>query len=518
MTLKRLILVLLTVLAVFLTVSSLYNSWSQPQFQSRLELYQTNLLLDAVEWQGETLADDHVKSTREVLLGADPLKSALKQYREVRETAEKNLAKTRTRLEAVQAVETTPVAQQTVEAQLHKAIDQIEASLDELDLRLGVLQTQTNQTAAALQTWQNLEVRSPNSSIPEIGATAQVLSGLWSEPARLLPDAEETLQGQLRGWFRYQALSRLYQIQQRTEALAKLQANQQEVAEQAVIKLALAGGIQAIGGFLGIILLIGLIVQRFLKGKESLWAKNEGMPWQTPWNWEVILQVLVFGFFFVGQILLGRFLLPIALGVLRINPAAAEVRLQAIYILVSYILLMVGGLGILYLSVKPFKPLPEGWFNFNFTGNWIGWGFGGFLAALPLVVLVSLINQKLWQGQGGSNPILPIALSGRDPVAIAIFFLTASVAAPVFEETIFRGFFLPSLTRYIPVWGAIVVSAFVFAVAHLSLSEVLPLMTLGIILGFVYSRTRNLLAPIFMHSLWNGSTLLSLFLLGGSGG
>jgi hypothetical protein len=45
---------------------------------------------------------------------------------------------------------------------------------------------------------------------------------------------------------------------------------------------------------------------------------------------------------------------------------------------------------------------------------------------------------------------------------------------------------------------------------------VLPLMTLGIILGFIYSRSRNLLAPILLHSLWNSATMISLFILGSS--
>jgi hypothetical protein len=143
------------------------------------------------------------------------------------------------------------------------------------------------------------------------------------------------------------------------------------------------------------------------------------------------------------------------------------------------------------------------------------WGFGGYFVALPLVVLVSLINQQFWQGQGGSNPILPIVLEGRDNVALAVFFGTAAIAAPVFEEIVFRGFLLPSLTRYLPVWGAIAASAFLFAVAHLSVSEILPLATLGSVLGFVYTRSRNLLAPMLLHSLWNSGTLLSLFLLGG---
>jgi hypothetical protein len=188
--------------------------------------------------------------------------------------------------------------------------------------------------------------------------------------------------------------------------------------------------------------------------------------------------------------------------------------MKAFYVLVSYLLMAMGGLLVLYLSIQPFLPVPEDWFRFKFRSNWILWGLGGYLVALPLVILVSLINQRLWNGQGGSNPILPLALEGRDNVALLIFFLTACVAAPVFEEIIFRGFLLPSLTRYVPVWGAILASSLLFAIAHLSLSEVLPLATLGMVLGIVYSRSRNLLASMLLHGLWNAGTLLSLFVLG----
>jgi membrane protease YdiL (CAAX protease family) len=105
-------------------------------------------------------------------------------------------------------------------------------------------------------------------------------------------------------------------------------------------------------------------------------------------------------------------------------------------------------------------------------------------------------------------------LEEGDRVAISLFFFTAAVAAPVFEEILFRGFLLPSLTRYVPVWSAIGLSALLFALAHLSLSEVLPLAVLGVVLGYVYTRSRGLLAPILLHSLWNSATMIGLLVLG----
>jgi hypothetical protein len=183
-------------------------------------------------------------------------------------------------------------------------------------------------------------------------------------------------------------------------------------------------------------------------------------------------------------------------------------------VLVSYLLLAASTLSVLYVSIKPTLPLREDWFRLQPRGNWFLWGIGGYLVALPLMILVSLLNQAIWQGEGGSNPLLQIVLEERDPVSLGIFFFTAAIAAPVFEETLFRGFLLPSLTRYFPVSGAIALSSLLFAVAHLSLSEILPLMLLGAILGVVYTRSRNLLAPMLLHCLWNSFTMLGLLLLG----
>ncbi|MFM7440965.1 MAG: lysostaphin resistance A-like protein, partial [Snowella sp.] len=125
--------------------------------------------------------------------------------------------------------------------------------------------------------------------------------------------------------------------------------------------------------------------------------------------------------------------------------------------------------------------------HFKWLSNWFVWGIGGYLVALPMVVLISLINQQIWGGQGGSNPLLFLALETQDWFAISVFFFTASIAAPFYEEIMFRGFLLPSLTRYVPVWGAILFSSLIFAIAHQNLSEILPLLVLGIILGITYT-------------------------------
>jgi membrane protease YdiL (CAAX protease family) len=527
MTLKRVILGILTAIAIALVGLSLLASWNQPQIQSRLELYQTNLLLHASEWQPESNQSANLSSARNNIVGTEPLNTALTQYQEARDSTKKTLETTQLEFKKIQSTIASPSEDANLKVAQKKALSEsIKQQLvlqSELDLRLGILQASSEKTDEAIQNWQGLVTRYKTDidADPSV-ATAQVLTGIWSNPPQLLPDAEPRIQKSLDGWFRYRALAQLYKLQERSKELAALQATEQATAEQAIEKLALIVGIPAISLCIGTVLLVGLTLQWLLQRKQldqadsgPLLARNGSLAWDVPWDGEIIWQVLVVGFFFVGQILIPYLLLPVSLAVLKLNPATFDPREKAFYIFATYLLLSAGGLSVLYFSVKSFLPLPDGWFRLNWRDNWFLWGFGGYFVALPLVVVVSLINQQLWQGQGGSNPILPIVLEGRDNVALAVFFGTAAIAAPVFEEIVFRGFLLPSLTRYLPVSGAIAASAFLFAVAHLSVSEILPLATLGAVLGFVYTRSRNLLAPMLLHSLWNSGTLLSLFLLGG---
>jgi len=540
--LKRLILAVLTVVVLLQVSLSLVQSWGQPQIQSRLELYQTNLLLHATE--GQSLAPaggEDLTAAQNALLGDNPLKNAQEQYEQVLETAQTTQSKIIAKLEQLSSnqdvttsieeeltkpqmqiapIEEAPITSQQREM-LQKSLSQTEQLIDELNVRLGLLQAQQGRTEIAIQTWNELikqeTLKSTASATTPSAQTAAVLVGLWSDPPRILPNAESKIQQNLDSWFQYRALFQLYQLQQRQEALLSLKFQEKETAKQALFKLTLISAIPGIGGLIGVGLLLFLLGQWLLQGERSLLATNSSIPWETPWDAEMIWQVLILGFFFIGQILLPLFILPILLSVFNLNPASFTVRMQAFYVLMTYILLATGGLGVLYLSIKNFLPLPEDWFQIKFRKKGIIFGLGGYLVALPLVILVSLLNQQLWQGQGGSNPILSLVLEGQDTVAIVIFFGTACIAAPLFEEFMFRGFLLPSLTRYMPVWGAIVASSFVFAIAHLSLSEVLPLATLGIVLGIVYTRSRNLLAPMIVHSLWNTGTLLSLIVLGSGG-
>ncbi len=525
MKIKKVILSILTVLAIAFLTLSLIGSSTQPQIQSKLELYQTNLLLHAAEWQPSEEENSSTTQAKNTLIGNEPFQAALTQYQTAQKSAKTNLdraiaaAKEQTRKalnQTYRIAAENPITSEKPEVenyQLSATIVKLETFLNEINLRVGILQAKVDKKDAALETWEDLIKGDypPRKSLETL-AIAKTLTSLWGESVSP-PDAEGLITQNLDGWFRYEALSKLYELRGEKGKLAQLEAAEQELAETAFYKLAIVGAVPGIGLLIGVGLLVFIGVQRLIAGKQSLLMQNTDATWEIPWGGEEIIQVFVVGFFVIGQIAL-----PLVIGIIQtatnFQTTNLGIRFQASYVLVSYLLLALGGILVLYLSLKPFLPLPKDWFKIDGRGGGFLWGFGGYLTAVPLVILVSLINQQIWQGKGGSNPILELALQGQDWVALTLFFVTASIAAPVFEEIMFRGFLLPSLTKYLPMWGAILASSLLFAVAHLNISEVLPLAVLGIVLGVVYTRSRNLLSSILLHSLWNGGTLLSLFLLG----
>jgi membrane protease YdiL (CAAX protease family) len=103
------------------------------------------------------------------------------------------------------------------------------------------------------------------------------------------------------------------------------------------------------------------------------------------------------------------------------------------------------------------------------------------------------------------------------PGDIVGFMLVAVVISPIIEELFFRGFLLTFLKNYTTPLFAVVLSAGVFAFAHLNLGAVIPLWFLGIVLGLAYEHTGSLLVPMTIHGCFNLATALAVLLGKGNG-
>ena len=191
---------------------------------------------------------------------------------------------------------------------------------------------------------------------------------------------------------------------------------------------------------------------------------------------------------------------------------------QSLKIFFGYLFMAIPPLFIIFYQLKSFDNqliFKKDYFEFNFLPikESISQGLKGYLMIIPFVLLVSLIMNHLIDTQNGSNPLLEIVLNNNNYLSFILLFLTTTFLAPLFEEFIFRGVLLPILSREFGIILGIAVSAFIFALAHLSISEMLPLFTLGIGLGITRLISGRLSSSVIMHSLWNGMTFLNLFLL-----
>ncbi|MEB3335784.1 MAG: CPBP family intramembrane glutamic endopeptidase [Cyanobacteriota bacterium] len=221
-----------------------------------------------------------------------------------------------------------------------------------------------------------------------------------------------------------------------------------------------------------------------------------------------------------GFVLAGEVLLP-SISQQTLGPWLAHGPLppatrQGVEVMASYLGLMVAPLGLLALLLpRGLLPPQGGWLQWGWRPPWAATqpALRMVLMVLPLVALASWLLQLVWPDPGGSNPLLEMVLGSSDGWALAVLAFTAVVLAPLFEETLFRGVLLPVLARPLGGGWAVVISALLFALAHLSLGELVPLSVLGLGLGLLRWQTGRLASSVCLHALWNGLTFFNLLLL-----
>ena len=280
--------------------------------------------------------------------------------------------------------------------------------------------------------------------------------------------------------------------------------------------------------------------------------------WDVPWGgWRVFFGI---GGWSASFVLTAALIFPLLLLANGVDPRDFDANQQSKYLVEVQLIETVETFAVLWLLLRKFAPEMEGkeFFKMDFADDpfsvekgWLTWGLIGYVAvffsigftatainlgthafeaiaggagietaasegaravsaaadAAPAVS--SAASAAKDQGPGTIDAVLPMLKSGDGQAGRFFSVLTVtSVLAPLLEEVVFRGFLLASLTKWLPTPGAVVFSSVVFGAAHLAPRDFPQLVTLGIVLGFSYARTRNLLTPMFIHSLWNSGVLI----------
>ena len=408
--LRRIVLGILTIFVLYKLIFSLIGTIDRPQIQGKFELYQTNLVLVAAEWKPTTELEG-LGALQTAIIGTDFLNAATQQYEAARASDVQAIVKLKLSLADLTAESVDRDSKQSLALQtnlINKTISAAQLEIDKIDLRIGILQAARKQPEQAIKTWQKVGAISGQATSKNIAAS---LIDIWKQPTGIDRNNAAQIKAEINtnfdGWFRNRIQAQLYtDLNEKTELASLLQAEQVK-AQNALIKLGLNTIPRVLFGLSGVGLIVFFAVRFIIllfqrqkdKSISDVLLTNINTPWTSPWDWEIVWQVFMLGFFFVGQ-----FLLPFVFGAL-ISPGSLTMRGQGIYVFTSYGLMSILTIGVLYLSIKSYLPLPPDWFKFNWKSNWLLWGIGGYLVATPIVIVVSILNEKIWQGQGGSNAV-----------------------------------------------------------------------------------------------------------------
>lgn len=170
---------------------------------------------------------------------------------------------------------------------------------------------------------------------------------------------------------------------------------------------------------------------------------------------------------------------------------------------------LVATISILRKSLRQYKPAELGLFSLKWT-PWTAW-IPPVLTAFAFFPILEWLHSHVSALLFGISPALPApspSVAWRVWPLRFLWLFVLGVAAPIWEEYMFRGFLLPSLGRYMKPVLAIFVSSSIFMMMHFSRNAFPAVFILGIMCGTVYAWSRNLLPCIMIHGGWNAFLLL----------
>jgi CAAX protease family protein len=233
---------------------------------------------------------------------------------------------------------------------------------------------------------------------------------------------------------------------------------------------------------------------------------------RVPWGWGNLL-LFVLMYFIIG------FVVVIGLAAFGVRPADLQ-KLSAkngVALVLSQVLLSLAMLGYLAAEMRYHFGLPLwrtlGWRPLE-TGArprayvYSRYVLGGFMFS----VLIQLASATV-----GTKTKLPIENLFQDRTTAILLMLMAITIAPLFEETVFRGYIYPVIARSFGVGASIIVTGTLFGMLHApqlwgGWGQIALLIVVGIFFTYVRAKTRTVVASYLLHVGYNTLPLLAYLL------
>lgn len=145
----------------------------------------------------------------------------------------------------------------------------------------------------------------------------------------------------------------------------------------------------------------------------------------------------------------------------------------------------------------------------KFDSRTMGLGCGLLVLAYGIVMVHNVVLIRLGVDTQG-QAIMEMFNELESPVWLI---LVAVVIAPLVEEIFFRGFLFQGFRQRYGWVAALLLSSFVFAVAHLDPVSFIPTFVLGVVMAYVYHRSNSIWPGIILHFLNNGFAMCLLLAL-----
>lgn len=149
-------------------------------------------------------------------------------------------------------------------------------------------------------------------------------------------------------------------------------------------------------------------------------------------------------------------------------------------------------------------------------------GFLTWFISFPLIVAINslceFINQLVFKAvEVDQVAVKFLKLSASSLTTVIISIAMIIITAPLIEEFLFRGCIQNWLRKHIGVPFAVILTSLIFAFMHYSPSQgisnfplIVSLFSFSLYLGFLYEKTRSLLAPMILHMTFNGISVIRI--------